>query len=89
MAIKWEAKFTLKATGHYSATFRRFDDADPSVMLGSVEIGDAILETDEQKKALWDLVWAQYEKRKPIIDPATAELESAAKLNLEAKENNG
>lgn len=86
MAIKWESKFTLKATGHYSATFRRFDDADPDVSLGNVNIGDAILETDAQKKALWDLVWAQYEKNKPLVDPTIAELESATKANLEARE---
>lgn len=84
MAIKWEPKFTLKGNGHYSATFRRFDDTDPDVTLGSVSIGDAILDTEAQKKALWDLVWTQYEKNKPIIDDIVA-LESAAKSNLEAR----
>lgn len=86
MAIMWEPKFTKKANGHYSATFRRYDDADPDISLGDINIGDAILETDEQKEALWDLVWKQYEKNKPIIDPTIAELESAGKISLEAKE---
>lgn len=83
--IDWKVKFTLKATGHYSAAFQRFDDAEPDVILNTVNIGDAILETDEQKKALWDLVYAQYEKQ-PTVDPNIAILESEGKTALVAKE---
>jgi len=86
MAITWDAKFTKKATGHYSAMFRRFDDANPDTALGSVSIGDAILETDEQEKALWDLVWAQYEKNKVVADSIISRLQADAKTNLEARE---
>ena len=86
MAIDWKVKFTLKATGHYSAVFQRFDDATPEITLNTVNIGDAILETDEQKKALWDLVFEQYQKQ-PVIDLAITDLESAGRTALLAKEN--
>lgn len=85
MAIDWKVKFTLKASGHYSAVFQRYDDAEPDLILNTVNIGDAILDTDEQKKALWDLVYAQYQKQ-PVVDPAIAGLEDEGKTALVAKE---
>lgn len=83
--IDWKVKFTSKASGHYSAIFQRFDDAEPDVILNTVSIGDAILDTDEQKKALWDLVYAQYQKQ-PVVDPNVATLETEGKTALVAKE---
>lgn len=85
MAIDWEAKFTRKATGHYSAVFRRFDTEAPDVTLNTVNIGDAILETDEQKKALWDLVFKQYQKQ-PVPDTTIDDLETAGRTAMLAKE---
>ena len=85
MAIDWKVKFTLKATGHYSAVFQRFDDAEPDIILNTVNIGDAILDTDKQKKALWDLVYAQYQKQ-PVLNSTITDLEDAGKTALVAKE---
>ncbi len=88
MAIDWKVKFTKKETGHYSATFQRFDDTAPDVILNTVNIGDAILETKEQEDALWDLVRKLYEKQ--IIAPAVItkneDLESKGRIALIAKE---
>lgn len=85
MAIDWKVKFTLKGNGHYSGTFQRYDTIEPEIMLNIVNIGDAILDTDEQEKALWDLVFAQYQKQS-FIDPNIANLETAGKTALVAKE---
>lgn len=85
MAIDWKVKFTLKTNGHYSAIFQRYDDAASDIILNTVNIGDAILETDDQKKALWDLVHTQY-KKQPVIDPTIIKLESDGRTALVAKE---
>jgi len=85
MAIDWKVKFTKKPTGHYSAIFQRFDTVAPEVMLNTVNIGDAILETPEQETALWDLVYKQYQKQ-PASDLRIAELESKGQTALMAKE---
>lgn len=86
MAIDWEIKFIRKETGHYSAVFRRFDTEAPDVTLNTVNIGDAILKTPEQKTALWDLVFKQYEKQ-PVPDATVAKLESDGRTALVGKEN--
>jgi len=85
MAIDWKVKFTKKSTGHYSAIFQRFNTAEPEVILNTVNIGDAILETPEQEKTLWDLVFKQYQKQ-PIPDLRIADLESKGQIALVAKE---
>ena len=95
MAIDWKVKFTknsnvmLNVTQepvvHYSAIFQRFDDAVPEVILNTVNIGDAILETEEQKKALWDLVYKQFQKQ-PVPDSTIEDLESVGRTALVAKE---
>jgi len=100
MAIDWKVKFakntnitlnkeTQEPESHYSATFQRFDDVSPEVILNTVSIGDAILETPEQEKALWDLVFKQYEKEAARIFADSAritELQDAGKVVLVAKE---
>lgn len=88
MAIDWKIKFTRKPTGHYSATFQRFDDAESDVILNTVNIGDAILDTKEQEDAFWDLVYKQYEKQivASAIITKNAELESTGREALVAKE---
>lgn len=83
--IDWKVKFTLKSSGHYSAVFQRYDTTAPDIILNTVNIGDAILDTDDQKKALWDLVYTQYQKQ-PVIDSTITALESAGKAALVAKE---
>lgn len=95
MAIDWKVKFTKnknttineleKSVTHYSAVFQRFDDTEPDVILNTVYIGDAILETPEQKIALWNLVYKQYQKQ-PVSDSTIGDLESAGKIALVAKE---
>lgn len=89
MAINWNVKFTKKSNGHFSATFQRFDDVAPEVILNIVPIGDAILETPEQEKALWDFVYGRYEKEAAHIlanSARIAELQDAGKVALVAKE---
>ena len=85
MAIDWKVKFTSKPNGHYSALFERFDTLAPDVMLQSVPILDAILETQEQKDALWTKV--KGEQQSQADDAALiAALESEGKTALLAKE---
>lgn len=85
MAIDWKVKFTEKANGHYSATFNRFDTVAPDVMLETVNINDAILDTDQQKKALWDMVKAN-QVEQATTNSTIAALETAGKTALLAKE---
>jgi hypothetical protein len=85
MAIDWKVKFTLKDNGHYSAVFDRYDTVAPDVMLETIPIKDAILDTDDQKKDLWDQVWANH--LEIANDNANvADLETAGKTALNAKE---
>jgi len=85
MAIDWKVKFTLKSNGHYSALFERFDTIAPDVMLQTVPIVDVILETQEQKDALWTKV--KGEQQSQADDAALiAALESEGKTALLAKE---
>ena len=85
MAIDWKAKFTQKSNGHYSATFQRFDTIAPDVILQTVQITDAILDTEEQKLKLWDQVKAAQEQQ-AAVSTSEANLETAAKTALLAKE---
>ena len=89
MAITWDVKFTKKPDGHYSAVFQRFDDVEPEKILNTVNIGDAILETLEQEKALWDFVYSRYEKEAAHISANSAritELQDTGKIAIVAKE---
>ena len=85
MAIDWKVKFTEKTNGHYSAVFNRFDTVTPDAMLETIRILDAILETPEQKEALWNQVFAKHEAQAGV-DATIASLESDAKTALLAKE---
>jgi hypothetical protein len=85
MAIDWKVKFTEKQNGHYSAVFNRFDTVAPDVMLQTVNILDAILDTDAQKNALWDQVKAEQVKQ-AAINSTVADLETTGKTALMAKE---
>lgn len=85
MSIDWKVKFTLKTNGHYSAVFKRFDTVAPDVMLETIPILDAILDTPEQKTALWNQVFAKHEEE--ATENATiAALETDSKIALLAKE---
>ena len=89
MAIKWKSDFSKNPNGHYSAIFSRYDEAEPDVILNTVNIGDAILETKAQEKALWDFVYARYEKKANRISADSVritELQEAGSVALNAKE---
>jgi regulator of protease activity HflC (stomatin/prohibitin superfamily) len=85
MAIDWKIKFTQKPNGHYSAVFQRFDTLSPDVVLQTVSILDAILDTQEQQDALWNQVKAEQE-RQAAVNGSEAALETDAKTALLAKE---
>lgn len=85
MAIDWKVKFTKKKNGHYSAVFERFDTVAPDTILQSVKIVDAVLDTQQQKDALWSQVKNLQEAEAAVMkDQAT--LESEGKNALLAKE---
>jgi len=85
MAIDWKIKLTLKKNGHYSAVFSRFDTVAPDVMLQTVDILDAILDTKAQEDALWNQVKAS-QLEQSTTNSTIALLETTAKTELMKKE---
>lgn len=85
MAIDWKVKFTKKTNGHFSAIFNRFNTVAPEVMLETIPILDAVLDTPEQKEALWNQVFATHQEESSDAAEIAA-LESDGKIALLAKE---
>jgi len=85
MAIDWRVAITLKNNGHYAGMFERFEDSKPDVVLDTIVIHDAVLDTDEQKAALWDTVWEAREEQS-ATHPHLAELEGEGRTELLKKE---
>jgi len=93
MAITWEVKITVLdyKDRHVTVTATRTDSADPSNPK-IYAVGPVHIETVGQRTAVMDAIWAMHladvalAAKVAAFAPTVANLEAAAKTNLEARE---
>lgn len=89
MTISWDCEISKVNVTAKRADVKltRTDDATQDTW--DVPFSQVMIETPEQKTALYDLAWAEWEKAKTAQEGITNfldNMEQAAKSNLEARE---